>query len=207
VPESGADDDQRLHPESPIYNVAEYPEIHGDLNLEIFESALRHVISQVDAFHLHVAADGMATSELAVEAGQQALKSGLVESVDALILATTTPGRRCPATVPEVAAKLGLGAVPAFDVAAVCSEFIYALANGAGLITAGTADQVLVMGAEVFSSILDPRDHTTRAIFGDGVGAVVFRAGEPHELGAVGAAPFTPSAVASPGAPRWPEIE
>ena len=81
MPESGADD--------------QYREIHGDLNLRIFESALRHVIGQVDAFHVHVAADGMAASELAVEAGQRAFKSGLLESVDALIPATTTPDRPC----------------------------------------------------------------------------------------------------------------
>jgi 3-oxoacyl-[acyl-carrier-protein] synthase III len=137
----------------------------------------------------HVAAEGMATSELALEAGRRALKSAGVESVDALILATTTPDRPCPATAPEVAACLGLGAIAAFDVAAVCSGFIYALANGAGLIAAGIADCVLVIGAEVFTSILNPRDRTTRAIFGDGAGAVVLRPGTACELGAVG--PFT----------------
>jgi 3-oxoacyl-[acyl-carrier-protein] synthase III len=137
----------------------------------------------------HVVTDGMATSELATEAGRRALKSAGIESVDALILATATPDRPCPATAPEVATCLGLGAIAAFDVAAVCSGFIYALANGAGLISAGIADRVLVIGADVFSSILSPSDRTTRAIFGDGAGAVVLRSGEPHDLGALG--PFT----------------
>lgn len=134
----------------------------------------------------HVAAEGMATSELAVEAGQRALKSAELESVDALILATTTPDRHCPATAPEVATRLGLGAIAAFDVGAVCSGFVYALANGVGLISAGIADRVLVIAADVFSAILNPHDRTTRAIFGDGAGAVVLRAGKADDPGALG---------------------
>jgi 3-oxoacyl-[acyl-carrier-protein] synthase III len=134
----------------------------------------------------HVADPGMATSDLAVEAGWRALKSANMEAVDALIVATTTPDRPCPATGPEVASRLGLGSVAAFDVAAVCSGFVYALASGAGLIAAGVADRVLVIGADVFSSIVNPRDRTTRAIFGDGAGAVVLRSGTPDEPGAIG---------------------
>jgi 3-oxoacyl-[acyl-carrier-protein] synthase III len=134
----------------------------------------------------HIAGPGMATSELAVEAGQRALKSAGFDAVDALILATTTPDRPCPATAPEVADRLGLGSIAAFDIAAVCTGFIYALANGAGLIAAGIADRVLVIGAEVFTSILDPLDRTTRAIFGDGAGAVALRAGRADEMGAIG---------------------
>jgi 3-oxoacyl-[acyl-carrier-protein] synthase-3 len=134
----------------------------------------------------HVVDPGMATSELAVEAGQRALKSASVETVDALILATTTPDRPCPATGPEVATRLGLGSIAAFDVAAVCSGFVYALASGAGLIAAHVADRVLVIGADVFTGIVNPRDRTTRAIFGDGAGAVVLRLGSADELGAIG---------------------
>jgi 3-oxoacyl-[acyl-carrier-protein] synthase-3 len=137
----------------------------------------------------HVAGPGMATSELAIEAGQRALKSSGLDAVNALILATTTPDRPCPATAPDVASRLGLGSVAAFDVGAVCSGFIYALANGAGLIAADIADRVLVIGADVFTSILNPRDRTTRAIFGDGAGAVVLRAGGADEPGAIG--PFS----------------
>jgi 3-oxoacyl-[acyl-carrier-protein] synthase-3 len=137
----------------------------------------------------HIAAQGVATSELAVEAGQRALKSAGLDTVDALILATTTPDRPCPATAPEVAARLGLGTIAAFDVGAVCSGFIYALANGAGLIATGIAERVLVIAAEVFSAILNPCDRSTRVIFGDGAGAVVLRAGNVHDVGAIG--PFT----------------
>ncbi|MEU2506627.1 beta-ketoacyl-ACP synthase III [Streptomyces sp. NPDC007863] len=134
----------------------------------------------------HVAGPGMATSDLAVEAGRRALKSAATDSVDAVILATTTPDRPCPGTAPSVATQLGLGNVPAFDLAAVCTGFLYALAAAGGLIAAGTAGSVLVIGAETYSSILDPQDRSTRAIFGDGAGAVVLRAGDPHEAGALG---------------------
>lgn len=163
--------------------------VTNDQLATVLDTSDEWIRNRTGVVHRHVAAEGMATSELAVEAGRRALKSAGLESVDALILATTTPDRPCPATAPEVATNLGLGAIAAFDVAAVCSGFVYALANGAGLIAAGIADRVLVIGAEVFSTILNPRDRATRVIFGDGAGAVVLRAGEAHDLGAVG--PFT----------------
>ncbi|KUJ69521.1 3-oxoacyl-ACP synthase [Streptomyces albus subsp. albus] len=134
----------------------------------------------------HVADDATATSDLAVEAGRRALKSAGTQGVDAVVLATTTPDRPCPATAPEVAARLGLGTVPAFDVGAVCTGFLYALAAGSGLIALGTARSVLVIGADKYSGILDPRDRSTRVIFGDGAGAVVLRAGDRAEPGALG---------------------
>jgi 3-oxoacyl-[acyl-carrier-protein] synthase-3 len=134
----------------------------------------------------HVATLGMATSDLAFEAGARALKSSGEPLVDAVLVATTTPDRPCPATAPAVASRLGLAGVAAFDVSAVCTGFIYALASAAGLIAAGVADRVLVIGADTFSSILDPFDRGTAMIFGDGAGAVVLRAGGPTEPGALG---------------------
>ncbi|WP_306317510.1 MULTISPECIES: beta-ketoacyl-ACP synthase III [unclassified Streptomyces] len=134
----------------------------------------------------HIADPGMATSDLAVEAGGRALKSAGTDSVDCVVVATTTPDRPCPATAPLVASRLGLGTVAAFDVGAVCTGFLYSLAVGAGLIAGGTADSVLVLGADTFSSILDPRDRSTRAVFGDGAGGVVLTAGRPEEPGALG---------------------
>ncbi|MBV2156638.1 beta-ketoacyl-ACP synthase III [Kitasatospora sp. SUK 42] len=133
----------------------------------------------------HVIAPGGSTGDLAVEAGRRALASAGAERVDALVLATSTPDRLCPATAPEVADRLGLGAIPAFDVAAVCTGFIYALATAGGLIAAGTAGTVLVIGADTFSTILDPADHRMRAVFGDGAGAVVLRPGRAGEQGAL----------------------
>jgi 3-oxoacyl-[acyl-carrier-protein] synthase-3 len=127
-----------------------------------------------------------ATSDLAVEAGSAALKSAGGTSVDAVVLATTTPDHPCPATAPAVAARLGLGGVAAFDVAAVCSGFVYGLAAAAGFIAAGMAERVLLIAAEAFSTLLDPDDRSTVPIFGDGAGAVVLRSGQADEPGAVG---------------------
>jgi 3-oxoacyl-[acyl-carrier-protein] synthase III len=130
--------------------------------------------------------DGISTSDLAVEAARRALESAGTSSVQALVLATTTPDRRCPATAPEVASRLGLSSIAAFDVSAACTGFIYALAVGAGFIAAGIGDRLLVVAAETFSTLLDPHDRSTLPIFGDGAGAVMLRRGSPDEPGAVG---------------------
>lgn len=134
------------------------------------------------------AAPGETSLHLAVEASREALKATAdgATDVDAVVLATMTPDRRCPATAPDVAAALGLGRVAAFDVAAICSGFVYAAATAQGLIAAGTARRVLVIGTEVMSEVLYPTDRNTAVIFGDGAGAVVVRAGQPDEPGAFG---------------------
>ncbi|GGO37512.1 beta-ketoacyl-ACP synthase III [Streptomyces lasiicapitis] len=134
----------------------------------------------------YFASPGTATSDLAVGAGARALKSSGTPDVDAVLLATTTPDRPCPATAPAVAARLGLTGTAAFDVSAVCTGFVYALATAAGLIATCAADRVLVIGAETFSTLLDPDDRSTSVIFGDGAGAVVLRAGDAEEPGALG---------------------
>ncbi|MEU6084911.1 beta-ketoacyl-ACP synthase III [Streptomyces sp. NPDC047108] len=128
----------------------------------------------------------MATSDLAVEAGRRALASAGGPPADAVVLATSTPDRLCPATAPDVASRLGLPDVAAYDVSAVCSGFLYGLASAAGLIATGTADRVLLIAAEAFTTLIDPKDRTTAVLFGDGAGAVVLRAGHPDEPGAVG---------------------
>jgi 3-oxoacyl-[acyl-carrier-protein] synthase-3 len=134
----------------------------------------------------HVVDGDCSTGDLAVEAARLALKSADTTDVDAVVLATVTPDRRCPATAPEVAARLGLTGVAAYDVAAVCTGFLYGLATATGLIAAGVAGRVLLLGAETFTTILDPADRTTVPIFGDGAGGLVLRAGEHDEPGAVG---------------------
>ncbi|MEV1117383.1 beta-ketoacyl-ACP synthase III [Actinosynnema sp. NPDC049800] len=121
---------------------------------------------------------GTSTSDLAVDAGARALRSAGTSTVDAVIVATTTPDRSCPAIAPDVAARLGLIGVPAHDVAAVCTGFLYGLANAVGLIASGAARTVLLIAAETFSTILDPDDRGTAVIFGDGAGAVVVGEGE-----------------------------
>ncbi|MEU8032250.1 beta-ketoacyl-ACP synthase III [Streptomyces sp. NPDC049099] len=134
----------------------------------------------------HVIEPGQATSDLAVEAGRGALHSAGVDTVDAVIVTTTTPDRPCPATAPSVAARLGLAGAAAFDVGAVCTGFVYGLATAAGLITSGVAGRVLLIGADTYSTIVDPLDRTNAIIFGDGAGAVVLRTGHADEPGAVG---------------------
>ncbi|NUR57328.1 MAG: ketoacyl-ACP synthase III [Catenulispora sp.] len=134
----------------------------------------------------YFAEPGTTTSDLAAEAGARAMKSAGLAEVDAVVLATTTPDRPCPATAPTVAAKLGLVGCPAFDVQAVCTGFVYALATACGLLAAGGADTVLVIGAEMFSTILNPADRTTSVIFGDGAGAMVVRAARAADGGAIG---------------------
>jgi 3-oxoacyl-[acyl-carrier-protein] synthase-3 len=106
--------------------------------------------------------------------------------VDAVVVATATPDHSCPATAPLVAEELGLRGAAAYDVAAVCSGFLYGLATGSGLIAAGVASSVLLVAADTFSTIVNPRDRTTAPIFGDGAGAVVLQAGEAGQPGALG---------------------
>jgi 3-oxoacyl-[acyl-carrier-protein] synthase III len=132
------------------------------------------------------ASSGEPTSYLAAEAGRQAMASAGVSEVDAVVLATTTPDRPCPGTAPRVAQRLGLTGCPAFDVSAVCTGFLYALSVASGLIVSGTAEHILVVGAETFSTIIDPQDRSSGVVFGDGAGAIVLRAGDSRELGAVG---------------------
>ncbi|MEU6611531.1 beta-ketoacyl-ACP synthase III [Streptomyces shenzhenensis] len=123
--------------------------------------------------------------DLAHAAGLNALASADATQVDLVVLATTTPARPCPAGAPEVATRLGLSGAAAFDIAAVCSGFVYGLATAAGLIVSGVADSALVIAAETYSRIVDPTDRSTAVIFGDGAGAVVLRRGQEADPGAL----------------------
>ncbi|CAM3658340.1 beta-ketoacyl-ACP synthase III [Nocardiopsis rhodophaea] len=133
----------------------------------------------------HIIAPGESSGDLAVEAGRRALESAGTNHADVVVVATSTPDRPCPATAPEVASRLGLTGVGAFDVGAVCTGFVYALGVSAGLIESGFASTALVIGADTFSTILNPSDRATRAVFGDGAGAVLLRRGAPSEYGAL----------------------
>lgn len=135
----------------------------------------------------YIAEPGTSTADLAVEAGARALKSAGGGPVDAVVVATTTPDRVCPSTGPEVASRLGLPQVAAFDVHGACAGFIYGLATSVGLLMSGAAERVLMIGAETMSRMVDPTDRTTAVLFGDGAGAVVLRrADSDDEPGAVG---------------------
>jgi 3-oxoacyl-[acyl-carrier-protein] synthase-3 len=159
--------------------------VTNDMLAERLDTTDEWIRTRTGIVQRHMVEPGLATSDLAVEAGRQALKSAGLDGVGAVVLATATPDRPCPATAPEVASRLGMVDVPAFDVGAVCTGFIYGLATGAGLIAAGLVDELLVIAADTFSTILDPTDRTTAVIFGDGAGAVVLRAGDPDEPGAL----------------------
>jgi len=126
----------------------------------------------------HIAADGEMTSDLACAAARDALQNaGLgAGQVDMIVVATTTPDHTFPACAVAVQAKLGADRAVAFDVQAVCSGFVYALAVADNFVKAGQAETVLVIGAETFSRLLDWDDRGTCVLFGDGAGAVVLRA-------------------------------
>ncbi|MEQ9488263.1 MAG: beta-ketoacyl-ACP synthase III [Alphaproteobacteria bacterium] len=125
----------------------------------------------------HIAADGELTSDLAVSAAKQAMDAAqaVAADIDLVILATTTPDNTFPATATRVQATLGIVNGPAFDVQAVCSGFIYALAMADNMIRLGQASRALVIGAEVYSRILDWSDRSTCVLFGDGAGAIVLQ--------------------------------
>ncbi len=118
------------------------------------------------------------TADLATEAAARALAAaGLAPSaIDLVVLATATPDRTFPATATRVQARLGITRGAAFDVAAVCSGFVYALTVADSLLKAGQGQRALVIGAETFSRILDWDDRSTAVLFGDGAGAVVLEA-------------------------------
>ncbi|MGE0737504.1 MAG: beta-ketoacyl-ACP synthase 3, partial [Alphaproteobacteria bacterium] len=128
----------------------------------------------------HIAADGELTSDLATAAARAALDSaGLAASqVDMIVLATATPDETFPATATIVQHKIGMTGGAAFDIQAVCSGFVYALATADNFMKAGQIETALVIGAETFSRILDWEDRTTCVLFGDGAGAIVLQAGE-----------------------------
>jgi len=119
-------------------------------------------------------------SDLALEASRQALEASGTQpaQVDLIVLATSTPDYIFPSTACLLQAKLGIRGCAAFDVQAVCSGFVYALAAADGFIRAGTHKRALVVGSEVYSRILDWNDRGTCVLFGDGAGAVVLAAGE-----------------------------
>ena len=128
----------------------------------------------------HFVDAGVNSSDLALQACQRALDAAGVQAseIDLIIVGTSTPDMVFPSTACILQGKLGIHGGAAFDVQAVCSGFIYALTIADALIKAGTAKKALVVGAEVFSRILDFKDRTTCVLFGDGAGAVVLEASE-----------------------------
>jgi len=133
----------------------------------------------------HVAGEGGTTATLATQAARNALAAAGVDAsaVDLIVLATATPDQTFPATATKVQDALGCNGGIAFDVAAVCSGFLYALGVADSLLRTGMARCALVIGAETFSRILDWEDRATCVLFGDGAGAVLLAAEEVAEGG------------------------
>ncbi|MHA6721549.1 beta-ketoacyl-ACP synthase III [Sphingomonas sp. RS2018] len=126
----------------------------------------------------HIAGEGETTGTLATDAARAALAAaGLAaQDIDLIVLATATPDQTFPSTATKVQAALGIDDCVAFDVAAVCSGFLYAVQVADSMIRAGAHTRALVIGAETFSRILDWEDRTTCVLFGDGAGAIVLAA-------------------------------
>ncbi|MGY6549724.1 MAG: beta-ketoacyl-ACP synthase III [Roseinatronobacter sp.] len=147
---------------------------------ETLDTSDEWIVSRSGIERRHFAAEDEYTSDLATHAARAALENAgfAPESIDAVIVATSTPDYTFPAVATQVQARLGITTGFAFDIQAVCAGFVFALANASGLILAGQAKRVLVIGAETFSRIMDPADRSTAVLFGDGAGAVVLE-GQP----------------------------
>ncbi|WP_270375942.1 beta-ketoacyl-ACP synthase III [Marinicauda sp. Alg238-R41] len=150
---------------------------------EIVETSDEWIRERTGIHERHIAAEGELTSDLGTHAARAALEHAGISAgaVDLIVVATATPDLTFPATATIIQEKLGVEQGAAFDVHAVCSGFIYALATADNFIKAGQARCALVIGAETFSRILDWEDRATCVLFGDGAGAVVLTAGEEAE--------------------------
>ena len=133
----------------------------------------------------YIAGDGETTATLATDAARRALDHAGIDAsqIDLIVLATATPDQTFPATATKVQTALGIRDCVAFDVAAVCSGFLYALTVADAMIRSGGATTALVIGAETFSRILDWEDRATCVLFGDGAGAMVLRASDDPDSG------------------------
>jgi 3-oxoacyl-[acyl-carrier-protein] synthase III len=136
------------------------------------------IVQRTGIHERHIAAEGETTSDMALNAARAALAAAGVDaqSIDLIVLATSTPDNTFPASAVSVQAGLGITHGAAFDVQAVCSGFVFGLATVDGLLKTGAFKRALVIGSETFSRILDWKDRTTCVLFGDGAGAVVVEA-------------------------------
>ena len=156
---------------------------------ETLDTSDAWIVQRTGIRERHVAAPDEKTSDLALKAAREALAAAKLspDDIDLIVLATSTPDNTFPATATRVQAGLGVKRGAAFDVQAVCSGFVYALATADNFVRAGQAKTALVIGAETFSRILDWKDRGTCVLFGDGAGALVLRGtpsnGSPSERG------------------------
>lgn len=142
---------------------------------KIVETTDEWIVQRSGIRQRHIAAEGQTTSDMAIIAAQRALESaGLTAAdIDGVIVATTTPDQTFPSVAVKVQAALGCTPGPAFDVQAVCTGFVYAIATANHFVKSGQVKRMLVIGAEKMSSIVDWTDRTTCVLFADGAGAVI----------------------------------
>src|SRR5690348_12689902 len=152
---------------------------------QIVDTTDEWIVERTGIRNRYIAGEGETTATLAAEAARNALEAAGLAPADVglIVLATATPDQTFPATATKVQDLLGCHGGIAFDVAAVCSGFLYALTTADSLLRTGMAKCALVIGAETFSRILDWEDRTTCVLFGDGAGAMVLRAEEVAEDG------------------------
>ena len=164
------------------------PRLLTNADLEkMVETSNEWIMSRTGIRERHVVDPGVATSDLAVAAAKRALaERGLGPSdIEAILVATVTPDMFFPSTACLVQHKLGADGAWGFDLSAACSAFLYALQTGAQFVATGAHKRVLVIGADVMSSILDYSDRSTCILFGDGAGAVILEASEDDSLGLI----------------------
>jgi 3-oxoacyl-[acyl-carrier-protein] synthase III len=155
-------------------------EFAAELAAQGIETSDEWIVERTGIRARHFAAPEVTSSDLALHAARHALEAAgrSAADIDLIIVATSTPDMVFPSTACLLQHKLGVAGCPAFDVQAVCSGFVYALSVADAMIKAGSAHCALVVGAEVFSRILDFKDRTTCVLFGDGAGAVVLEASD-----------------------------
>ena len=155
-------------------------ELAAELAQRGIETSNEWIIERTGIHARHFVGPEQSASDLGVEAARRAMEMAGVgpADIDLIIVATSTPDMVFPATAAIIQHKLGMAGCPVFDVQAVCSGFVYALTVGDAMIRGGNAKRALVIGAEVFSRLLDFNDRTTCVLFGDGAGAVVLEASE-----------------------------
>ena len=150
----------------------------AELAAQGVESSDDWIVERTGIRARHFVDAGVGSSDLGAEAARRAMQAAGCQpaDIDLIIVATSTPDMVFPSTAALLQSKLGIVGCPVFDVQAVCSGFIYAMTVADAMIKTGTAKRALVIGAEVFSRILDFKDRTTCVLFGDGAGAVVLEA-------------------------------
>lgn len=164
------------------------PRVITNADLEkMVETSNEWILERTGIRERHVVDKGVATSDIATEAAKACLANRGIDAteIDAIIVATVTPDMLFPATACLVQTKLGCPHAWGFDLSAACSGFVYALQVGAKLVESGAHKKVLVIGADVMSSILDYTDRTTCILFGDGAGCVLVEPCEEGETGLI----------------------